>query len=104
MLKSPKVSRAFMGSRLGGGVFVCRGFSMPEGWRLVKMMSESRAEGAKKHVAALHQLMMDIVSNPMSSLTWVGETSTSAAPLSTRTLMIEDKGDEALGSVLPSQV
>ncbi|GJT78637.1 hypothetical protein Tco_1045362 [Tanacetum coccineum] len=29
----------------------------------------SRAEGAKKHVAALRQLMMEIVSNPMSSQT-----------------------------------
>ncbi|GKF09782.1 hypothetical protein Tco_0044006 [Tanacetum coccineum] len=27
----------------------------------------SRAEGAKKHAAALRQLMMDIVSNPLSS-------------------------------------
>ncbi|GJV17587.1 xyloglucan endotransglucosylase/hydrolase protein 22-like protein [Tanacetum coccineum] len=34
----------------------------------------SRAEGAKKHVAALRQLMMEIVSNPLSSQTWVGET------------------------------
>ncbi|GJV51909.1 hypothetical protein Tco_1447650 [Tanacetum coccineum] len=42
----------------------------------------SRAEGAKKHAAALRQLMMEIVSNPLSSQTWVGETSTSAAPLS----------------------
>ncbi|GJT90002.1 hypothetical protein Tco_1078847 [Tanacetum coccineum] len=44
----------------------------------------SRAEGAKKHAAALRQLMMEIVSNPLSSQTWVGETST----------------DEALGSVV----
>ncbi|GKA69677.1 hypothetical protein Tco_0775741 [Tanacetum coccineum] len=42
----------------------------------------SRAEGAKKHVAALRQLMMEIVSNPLSSQTWVGDTSTFAAPLS----------------------
>ncbi|GKF34177.1 hypothetical protein Tco_0107377, partial [Tanacetum coccineum] len=34
----------------------------------------SRVEGAKKHVAALRQLMMEIVSNPLSSQTWVGET------------------------------
>ncbi|GKA28987.1 hypothetical protein Tco_0715232 [Tanacetum coccineum] len=59
----------------------------------------SRAEGAKKHAAALRQLMMDIVSNPMSSLTWVGETSTSAAPLSVEDFDEEDM-DEALGSVV----
>ncbi|GJZ21236.1 hypothetical protein Tco_0558275 [Tanacetum coccineum] len=59
----------------------------------------SRAEGAKKHAAALLQLMMEIVSNPLSSQTWVGETSTSAAPL-----FVEDfdevDTDEALGSVV----
>ncbi|GJX32518.1 hypothetical protein Tco_0242373 [Tanacetum coccineum] len=59
----------------------------------------SRAEGAKKHVAALRQLMMDIVSNPLSSQTWVGETSTSAAPLSVEDFDEEDT-DEALGSVV----
>ncbi|GKA52583.1 hypothetical protein Tco_0745898 [Tanacetum coccineum] len=37
----------------------------------------SRAEGARKHAAALRQLMMEIVSNPLSSQTWVGETSIS---------------------------
>ncbi|GKA47607.1 hypothetical protein Tco_0740490 [Tanacetum coccineum] len=42
----------------------------------------SRAEGAKKYAAALRQLMMEIVSNPLSSQTWVGETSTFAAPFS----------------------
>ncbi|GKC06230.1 hypothetical protein Tco_0997840 [Tanacetum coccineum] len=30
----------------------------------------SSAEGAKKHAAALRQLMMEIVSNPLSSQTW----------------------------------
>ncbi|GJU84973.1 hypothetical protein Tco_1292519, partial [Tanacetum coccineum] len=59
----------------------------------------SCAEGAKKHAAALRQLMMEIVSNPLSSQTWVGETSTSAAPL-----FIEDfdevDTDKALGSVV----
>ncbi|GJS89078.1 hypothetical protein Tco_0771714 [Tanacetum coccineum] len=59
----------------------------------------SRAEGAKKHVAALRQLMMEIVSNPLSSQTWVGETSTSAAPLSVEDFDEEDT-DEALGSVV----
>ncbi|GKE21739.1 hypothetical protein Tco_1433251, partial [Tanacetum coccineum] len=59
----------------------------------------SRAEGAKKHVAALRQLMMEIVSNSLSSQTWVGETSTSAAPLSVRDFDEEDT-DEALGSVV----
>ncbi|GJY42974.1 hypothetical protein Tco_0431187 [Tanacetum coccineum] len=59
----------------------------------------SRAEGAKKHDAALRQLMMDIVSNPLSSQTWVGETSTSAAPLSVEDFDEEDM-DEALGSVV----
>ncbi|GKB87024.1 hypothetical protein Tco_0959296 [Tanacetum coccineum] len=40
------------------------------------MKVHARAEGAKKHVAALCQLMMDIVSTPLSSQTWVGEAST----------------------------
>ncbi|GKF28211.1 hypothetical protein Tco_0094553, partial [Tanacetum coccineum] len=39
------------------------------------------AEGPKKHVAALRQLMMDIISAPLSSQTWVGEASTSVSPL-----------------------
>ncbi|GJW52209.1 hypothetical protein Tco_0093560 [Tanacetum coccineum] len=59
----------------------------------------SRTEGAKKHAAALCQLMMEIVSNPLSSQTWVGETSTSAAPLSVEDFDEEDT-DEALGIVV----
>ncbi|GJY52978.1 hypothetical protein Tco_0444642 [Tanacetum coccineum] len=59
----------------------------------------SRAEGAKKHDAALRQLMMEIVSNPLSSQTWVGETSAYAAPLSVEDFDEEDT-DEALGSVV----
>ncbi|GJQ89261.1 hypothetical protein Tco_0000400 [Tanacetum coccineum] len=58
----------------------------------------SRAEGAKKHVAALRQLMMEIVSNPLSSQTWVGETSNSALLSPARTLM--SGYDKALGSVV----
>ncbi|GJT42434.1 hypothetical protein Tco_0951149, partial [Tanacetum coccineum] len=54
---------------------------------------------AKKHVAALRQLMMEIVSAPLSSQTWVGEASTSAAPLSIEDYDEEDT-DEALGSVV----
>ncbi|GJZ69089.1 probable xyloglucan endotransglucosylase/hydrolase protein 23 [Tanacetum coccineum] len=59
----------------------------------------SRAEGTKKHAADLRQLMMEIVSNPLSSQTWVGETSTFAAPLSFEDF---DEVDmyEALGSVV----
>ncbi|GKA91081.1 hypothetical protein Tco_0812951 [Tanacetum coccineum] len=37
------------------------------------MNVHARAEGAKKHVAALRQLMMEIVFAPLSSQTWVGE-------------------------------
>ncbi|GKD16315.1 hypothetical protein Tco_1205473, partial [Tanacetum coccineum] len=59
----------------------------------------ARAEGAKKHAAALRQLMMDIVSAPLSSQTWVGEASTSVAPLSVVDYDEEDT-DEALGSVI----
>ncbi|GJZ65918.1 hypothetical protein Tco_0622614 [Tanacetum coccineum] len=59
----------------------------------------SRAEGAKKHAAALCQLTMEIVSNPLSSQTWVGETSAFAAPLSVEDFDEEDT-DEALGSVV----
>ncbi|GJW89784.1 hypothetical protein Tco_0167337 [Tanacetum coccineum] len=57
------------------------------------------AEGAKKHAAALRQLMMEIVSAPLSSQTWVGEASTSVAPLSVEDYDEEDT-DEALGSVV----
>ncbi|GKG60742.1 hypothetical protein Tco_0614304, partial [Tanacetum coccineum] len=53
------------------------------------MNVHARAEGAKKHVAALRQLMMD----------WMGEASTSVAPLSVRDYDEEDV-DEALGSVV----
>ncbi|GKC63494.1 hypothetical protein Tco_1096092, partial [Tanacetum coccineum] len=63
------------------------------------MYVHARAEGAKKHVAALRQLMMDIVSVPLSSQTWVGEASTSVAPLSVEDYDEEDT-DEALGSVI----
>ncbi|GKA71648.1 putative reverse transcriptase domain-containing protein [Tanacetum coccineum] len=63
------------------------------------MNVHARAEGAKKHAAALRQLMMDIVSAPLSSQTWVGEASTSAAPLSVEDYDEEDT-DEALGSVV----
>ncbi|GJS42519.1 hypothetical protein Tco_0567562, partial [Tanacetum coccineum] len=63
------------------------------------MNVHARAEGAKKHVAALCQLMMEIVSAPLSSQTWVGEASTSAAPLSVEDYTEEDT-DEALGSVV----
>ncbi|GJT40046.1 hypothetical protein Tco_0939911 [Tanacetum coccineum] len=59
----------------------------------------SHAEGAKKHAAALRQLMMEIVSNPLSSQTWVGKTSIFAAPLSVEDFDKEDT-DEALGSVV----
>ncbi|GKA09569.1 hypothetical protein Tco_0688900 [Tanacetum coccineum] len=56
----------------------------------------TRAEGAKKHAAALRQLMVDIVSHPLSSQNLLGEASTSAvAPF------VEDLDtDEDLGSVV----
>ncbi|GJZ94447.1 hypothetical protein Tco_0666650 [Tanacetum coccineum] len=63
------------------------------------MNVHARAEGAKKHDAALRQLMMEIVSAPLSSQTWVGEASTSVAPLSIEDYDEEDM-DEALGSVI----
>ncbi|GKC82527.1 hypothetical protein Tco_1138244, partial [Tanacetum coccineum] len=59
----------------------------------------SHAEGGKKHVVALRQLIMEIVSNHLSSQTWVGETSTSASPLSVEDFDEVDT-DEALGSVV----
>ncbi|GJS08277.1 hypothetical protein Tco_0365073 [Tanacetum coccineum] len=43
--------------------------------------------------------MIDIVSDPLSSQTWVGEASTSAAHLSVEDYQKEDT-DEALGSVV----
>ncbi|GKB04285.1 hypothetical protein Tco_0832428 [Tanacetum coccineum] len=63
------------------------------------MNVHARAEGAKKHAAALCQLMMEIVFAPLSSQTWVGEASTSVAPLSVEDYDEEDT-DEALGSVV----
>ncbi|GJY32252.1 hypothetical protein Tco_0415747 [Tanacetum coccineum] len=63
------------------------------------MNVHARAEGAKKHVATLHQLMMEIVFAPLSSQTWVGEASISAAPLSVEDYAEEDTY-EALGSVV----
>ncbi|GJU57128.1 hypothetical protein Tco_1234894 [Tanacetum coccineum] len=63
------------------------------------MNVHARAEGAKKHAAALRQLMMEIVSAPLSSYTWVGEASISATPLSVKDYAEEDT-DEALGSVV----
>ncbi|GJX60394.1 hypothetical protein Tco_0291784 [Tanacetum coccineum] len=63
------------------------------------MNVHARAEGAKKHAVALRQLMMEIVSAPLSSHTWVGEASIFAAPLSVEDNAEEDT-DEALGSVV----
>ncbi|GKE35689.1 hypothetical protein Tco_1455011 [Tanacetum coccineum] len=63
------------------------------------MNVHTRAKGAKKHAAALRKLMIDIVSDPLSSQTWVGEASTSAAHLSVEDYQKEDT-DEALGSVV----
>ncbi|GJS51746.1 hypothetical protein Tco_0625108 [Tanacetum coccineum] len=59
----------------------------------------NRVEGAKKHAAALRKLMIDIVSDPLSSQTWMGEASTSVAPLSVEDYQEEDT-DKALGSVV----
>ncbi|GJT37769.1 hypothetical protein Tco_0937634, partial [Tanacetum coccineum] len=56
----------------------------------------TRAEGARKHVAALRQLMVDIISHPLSSQNLIGEASTFAA-----TFFVEDLDtDEDLGSVV----
>ncbi|GJZ78503.1 hypothetical protein Tco_0643340 [Tanacetum coccineum] len=63
------------------------------------MNVHARAEGAKKHAAALRQLMMEIVFAPLSSQTWVGEASISAAPLS-----IEDYAEEDTNEALESVV
>ncbi|GJZ96365.1 hypothetical protein Tco_0668699 [Tanacetum coccineum] len=56
----------------------------------------TRAEGARRHASALRQLMVDIVSHPLSSQNLLGEASTSAvAPC------VEDLDtDEDLGSVV----
>ncbi|GJZ90425.1 hypothetical protein Tco_0662352 [Tanacetum coccineum] len=59
----------------------------------------ARAEGAKKHDVALRQLMMEIVSAPLYSQTWVGEASTSVVPLSIEDYDEEDT-DKAMGSVV----
>ncbi|GJY25443.1 putative reverse transcriptase domain-containing protein [Tanacetum coccineum] len=59
----------------------------------------ARAAGARKHVVALCQLMMEIVSAPLSSQTWVGEASTYVAPFSVEDYDEEDT-DEALGSIV----
>ncbi|GJU90800.1 hypothetical protein Tco_1303223 [Tanacetum coccineum] len=56
----------------------------------------TRAEGAKKHAAALRQLMVDIVSHPLSSQNLLGEASTSAVAPCVKDL----DTDEDLGSVV----
>ncbi|GJS91641.1 hypothetical protein Tco_0774277 [Tanacetum coccineum] len=56
----------------------------------------NRAEGARKHAAALRRLMMDIVSHPLSSQNLLGEASTSAVAFSVDDL----DTDEYLGSVV----
>ncbi|GKF45466.1 hypothetical protein Tco_0132018 [Tanacetum coccineum] len=63
------------------------------------MNVHARAEGAKKHDAALRQLMMEIVFAPLSSQTWVGEASTYVAPLSIEDYDEEDT-DKSLGSIV----
>ncbi|GJS81234.1 hypothetical protein Tco_0747775 [Tanacetum coccineum] len=56
----------------------------------------NRAEGARKHAAALRRLMMDIVSHPLSSRNLLGEASTSAVAF-----RVDDLDtDEDLGSVV----
>ncbi|GJX80377.1 hypothetical protein Tco_0328526 [Tanacetum coccineum] len=56
----------------------------------------TRAEGAKKHAAALRQLMVDIVSHPLSSQNLLGQASTSVV-----ISCVEDLDtDEDLGSVV----
>ncbi|GJV05769.1 hypothetical protein Tco_1343425, partial [Tanacetum coccineum] len=56
----------------------------------------NRAEGARKHAAALRQLMVDIVSQPLSSQNLLGQASTSAV-----ISCVEDLDtDEDLGSVV----
>ncbi|GKF83431.1 hypothetical protein Tco_0245087 [Tanacetum coccineum] len=56
----------------------------------------NRAEGARKHAAALHRLMVDIVSHPLSSQNLLGEASTSAVAF-----CVDDLDtDEDLGSVV----
>ncbi|GJT15065.1 hypothetical protein Tco_0873771, partial [Tanacetum coccineum] len=56
----------------------------------------TRAEGTKKHAAALRQLMVDIVSHPLSSQNLLGEASTSVV-----ISCVEDLDtDEDLGSVV----
>ncbi|GJT01137.1 hypothetical protein Tco_0822306 [Tanacetum coccineum] len=55
----------------------------------------NRAEGARKHAAALRRLMVDIVSHPLSSQNLLGEASTSAVAF------FDDLDtDEDLGSVV----
>ncbi|GJV96642.1 hypothetical protein Tco_1548219 [Tanacetum coccineum] len=56
----------------------------------------NRAEGARKHAAALRRLMVDIVSHPLSSQSLLGEASTSAVAFCVDAL----DTDEDLGSVV----
>ncbi|GJZ38044.1 hypothetical protein Tco_0584235 [Tanacetum coccineum] len=63
------------------------------------MNVHARVAGAKKHVAALRQLMMEIAFAPLSSQTWVGEASTSVTLLSVEDYD-EEVTNEALGSVV----
>ncbi|GJY74849.1 hypothetical protein Tco_0479280 [Tanacetum coccineum] len=56
----------------------------------------TRAEGAKRHASALRQLMVDIVSHPLSSQNLLGEASTFAVAPCVKDL----DTDEDLGSVV----
>ncbi|GJY54824.1 hypothetical protein Tco_0446488 [Tanacetum coccineum] len=56
----------------------------------------TRAEGAKRHASALRQLMVDIVSHPLSSRNLLGEASTSSVVPCVEAL----DTDEDLGSVV----
>ncbi|GKD12987.1 hypothetical protein Tco_1197394 [Tanacetum coccineum] len=56
----------------------------------------NRAEGARKHAAALRRLMVDIIYHPLSSQNLLGEASTSAVAF-----CVEDLDtDEDLGNVV----
>ncbi|GKF92679.1 hypothetical protein Tco_0279398, partial [Tanacetum coccineum] len=67
---------------------------LPEAAHLQKVLEQPK--GPNYHAAALFQLMVDIISHPLSSQNLIGEASTSAA-----TFFVEDLDtDEDLGSVV----
>ncbi|GJW84082.1 hypothetical protein Tco_0157227 [Tanacetum coccineum] len=85
---------AAVASTVSAACIVAAGYITSLSFALLNV--HNRAEGAKKHAAALRRLMVDIVSHPLSSQNLLGEASTSAVAF-----CVDDLDtDKDLGSVV----